>query len=176
MHHVELKIVCPETHRIKPIGEVGELWLRGYQIMTGYHGQPEATAKTIIEGGWLRTGDLATMDSRGGIKLYPKKIEDTLFDHPEVGQIAVIGLPDEKWGEIVAAIILPARPEAPPSVDDLFHFARSRLSQQKTPERWFFVPQYPLTPTGKIQKNVLAEWIAEGRITPIDWVRPTISA
>lgn len=189
--HVELKIVCPETHRIKPIGEVGELWARGYQIMTGYHAQPEVTAKTIVEGGWLRTGDLATMDSRGylkitgrlkemiirgGMNLYPKEIEDTLFDHPEVGQIAVIGLPDEKWGEIVAAIILPARPEAPPSVDDLFHFARSRLSPQKTPERWFFVPQYPLTPTGKIQKNVLAEWIAEGRITPADWVRSTMSA
>lgn len=71
---------------------------------------------------------------------------------------------------------LTARPEALPSVDDLFRYARSRLSPQKTPERWFFVPQYPLTPTGKIQKNVLAEWIAEGRIAPIDWVRPTTSA
>ncbi len=186
--HIELKIVDPETHETLPLGQVGELWTRGYQVMTGYHGQPEVTARTVVDG-WLRSGDLATMDARGylkitgrlkdmiirgGMNLYPKEIEDTLFDHPEVAQIAVVGLPDDKWGEVVAAVILPANPETPPPAEDLFRFARARLSPQKTPERWFFVESYPLTPSGKIQKNVLADWIGSGRIQAVDWSRPSL--
>ena len=110
---------------------------------------------------------------RGGMNLYPKEIEDVIFDHPAVSQIAVIGIPDEKWGEIVAAVILPKDARNPPPVDDLFAWCRANLSPQKTPERWFFVEQYPLTSTGKIQKNVLVEWVRDNRIVPEQWVRST---
>jgi len=121
------------------------------------------------------TGRLKDMIIRGGMNLYPKEIEDLLFEHPEVSQVAVIGLPDEKWGEIVAAVVLPASPDAPPSVDALYAYSRKVLSPQKAPERWFFVRQYPLTATGKIQKNVLIEWVRSGRIAPEDWTRPVRS-
>ena len=185
---VEVKIVDTGTHAIVPVDTVGEIWVRGYQIMTGYYGQPEATRASIMPDGWLRTGDLGTMDSRGylkitgrlkdmiirgGMNLYPKEIEDVIFDHPAVSQIAVIGIPDEKWGEIVAAVILPKDARNPPPVDDLFAWCRANLSPQKTPERWFFVEQYPLTSTGKIQKNVLVEWVRDNRIVPEQWVRST---
>jgi len=185
---VEVKIVDTGTHAIVPVDTVGEIWVRGYQIMTGYYGQPDATRASIMPDGWLRTGDLGTMDSRGylkitgrlkdmiirgGMNLYPKEIEDVIFDHPAVSQIAVIGIPDEKWGEIVAAVILPKDARKPPPVDDLFAWCRANLSPQKTPERWFFVEQYPLTSTGKIQKNVLVEWVRDNRIVPEQWVRST---
>ncbi len=189
--HVEVKIVDPVTEEVMPVGTVGEIWARGYQTMSGYYGQPEATRAALRPDGWLRTGDLAMMDSRGylritgrlkemiirgGMNLYPREIEDVLFVHPEVSQIAVIGLPDEKWGEIVAAVVLPKSPDAPPSIDELYRYCRANLSPQKTPERWFIVPQYPLTPTGKIQKNVLQDWIREGRIAAENWSRPVSSA
>lgn len=189
--HVEVKIADPATGAVLPVDTVGEIWARGYQTMSGYYGQPEATAATLQPDGWLRTGDLATMDSRGylkitgrlkemiirgGMNLYPREIEDVLFNHPEVSQIAVIGLPDEKWGEIVAAVVLPKTPEAPPAVDELYRHCRANLSPQKTPERWFIVPGYPLTPSGKIQKNILQDWIREGRIEPETWTRPVSQA
>lgn len=185
--HTEVKIVDRETLETVPVGTVGELWVRGFMTMQGYYGQPVATAAAITEDGWLRTGDLATMDAngyfcitgrlkemiiRGGMNLYPKEIEDLLFDHPGVAQIAVLGLPDDTWGEIVAAVVQAKDKAAPPSADELYAFARANLSPQKTPEKWFFVEGYPMTPTGKIQKNVLADWIAEGRITACEWQRP----
>lgn len=185
--NTEVKIVDRETFETVPVGTVGELWVRGFMTMQGYYGQPVATAAAITEDGWLRTGDLATMDEngyfritgrlkemiiRGGMNLYPKEIEDVLFDHPEVNQIAVLGLPDDTWGEIVAAVLLARDPANPPAPEDLFAFSRQYLSPQKTPERWFFVDKFPMTPTGKIQKNLLANWIAEGRITARDWQRP----
>lgn len=187
MAHVEVRIVDPESGATQAVDTVGEIWVRGYQVMTGYYGQPEANAAAITPDGWLRTGDLGTMDGRGyvritgrlkdmiirgGMNLYPKEIEDLLFEHPEVAQIAVVGLPDEKWGEIVAAVVLPKSPSAPPSVDDLYAYSRKSLSPQKAPERWFFVDKYPLTATGKIQKNVLQDWIAAGDIAPEAWTRP----
>lgn len=185
--HVEVKIVDPLTEQVLPLETVGEIWVRGYQTMSGYHGQAEATRATIRPDGWLRTGDLGTMDGRGylkitgrikdmiirgGMKLYPKEIEDVLFEHPDVAQIAVVGVPDDKWGEIVAAVVLPANPVAPPPVDLLYHHCRANLSPQKTPERWFFVDRYPLTSTGKIQKNELQKSIANHKLTPVDWVKP----
>src|SRR5690606_21446443 len=106
-----------------PVGTVGELWMRGFGTMKGYYGQPEATAAALTPDGWLRTGDLCTMDEngymriagrlkemiiRGGMNLYPKEIEEVIFDHPQVSQVAVLGLPDDTWGEIVAAVVLPS--------------------------------------------------------------------
>lgn len=187
MAHVEVRIVDPVELTTQPVETVGEIWVRGYQVMTGYFGQQAENALSITDDGWLRSGDLGTMDARGyikitgrlkdmiirgGMNLYPKEIEDLLFEHPEVSQIAVVGLPDEKWGEIVAAVILPAKPDAPPPVDDLYAYSRRQLSPQKTPERWFFVRNYPLTATGKIQKNVLLDWIRDGKISAEDWTRP----
>ncbi len=183
---VEVKIADPVTEATVPIGTVGEIWARGYQTMTGYYRQAEATRAAIRPDGWLHTGDLGAMDSRGylritgrlkdtiirgGMNLYPKEIEDVLFEHPDVAQIAVVGLPDDTWGEIVAAVVLP-KPDAALLVEQLYSYCRANLSPQKTPERWFFVENYPLTSTGKIQKNVLQEWIKEGKIAPQPWTRP----
>ena len=189
--HVEVKIVDPQSEAVVPVDAVGEIWVRGYQTMSGYFAQAEASRATIRPDGWLRTGDLGTMDQRGylritgrlkemiirgGMNLYPKEIEDVLFDHPEVAQIAVVGVPDEKWGEVVAAVVLAKDQACPPTVDQLYAFCRANLSPQKTPELWFFVDQYPLTATGKIQKNELHGWIAEQKIRPVPWVRPAARA
>ncbi|WP_196053652.1 class I adenylate-forming enzyme family protein [Paracoccus lichenicola] len=185
--HVEVKVVDVETFRTLPVNTIGEWWVRGFNTMQGYYGQPEATAAALTEDGWLRTGDLGTMDEngyfritgrlkemiiRGGMNLYPSEIENVLFEHEDVGQVAVIGLPDEVWGETVCAVILARDPENPPAADLLWAHCRNNLSPQKTPEHWIFVKQYPLTATGKIQKNVLLEWYHEGRLVPCDWVRP----
>jgi len=158
--------------------------------MTGYYRQPAATKAAIRPDGWLRTGDLGTLDARGylritgrlkdmiirgGMNLYPKEIEDVLFGHPGVAQIAVIGVPDETWGEIVAAVVMPKASGTAPSVDQLYAYCRANLSPQKAPERWFFVDQYPLTSTGKIQKNVLLDWVKAGKIAPEAWTRPAKS-
>lgn len=185
--HSEVKIVDPVTLQTQPVNTVGEIWVRGFMTMTGYYGQPEASAAALTPDGWLRTGDLGTMDERGyfkitgrlkemiirgGMNLYPKEIEDVLFDHPAVGQIAVVGVPNEQWGEIVAAVVLAKDQSSLPSVDELYAHCRANLSPQKTPEQWYFVKEYPLTATGKIQKNVILEWIAEERITASEWTKP----
>lgn len=185
--HVEVKVVNVETFETVPVDTIGEYWVRGFNVMRGYYGQPEATAAAITPDGWLRTGDLGTMDEdgyfritgrlkemiiRGGMNLYPAEIENTLFQHPGVGQVAVIGLPDETWGEVVCAVILAKDPDHPPSPDELFAWCRKSLSPQKTPEKWIFVRHYPMTATGKIQKNVLQDWCREGKIAPVEWQRP----
>lgn len=185
--HVEVKVVDPATCETLPVNTIGEYWVRGFNTMREYYGQPEATKAALTEDGWLRTGDLGTMDEngyfritgrlkemiiRGGMNLYPSEIENVLFEHPEVAQVAVIGLPDETWGETVAAVILPKNPDNPPAPAELWTYCRQSLSPQKTPEYWVFVREYPLTATGKIQKNVLLDWYKEGRLTPVSWGRP----
>lgn len=185
--HVEVKIVDLETLETVPVGTVGELWMRGFGTMKGYYGQPEATAAALTPDGWLRTGDLCTMDEngymriagrlkemiiRGGMNLYPKEIEEVIFDHPKVSQVAVLGLADDTWGEIVAAVVLPRSGDDCPSAEELYSYCRQNLSPQKTPEKWFFVESYPLTATGKIQKNVLADMIAAGELAESAWARP----
>jgi fatty-acyl-CoA synthase len=185
--HVEVKVVDIATLKTTRVNTVGEYWVRGFNTMKEYFGQPEATRAALTEDGWLRTGDLGTMDEngyfritgrlkemiiRGGMNLYPSEIESILFEHADVGQVAVIGLPDEIWGETVAAVILPKRPDDPPAPETLWAHCRQNLSPQKTPEHWIFVREYPLTATGKIQKNVLLDWYREGRLTPVAWSRP----
>ena len=167
---VEVRIVDPATLETVPTGAVGEIWVRGFQTMTSYFDSPEQSAATLLPDGWLRTGDLATMDVRGfvrivgrlkemiiraGMNLYPKEIEDILFVHPQVDQVAVLGLPDEKWGEIVAAVLSPKDGEKLPSIDELNTYCRDHLSSQKVPTRWFGIRNWPLTPSGKIQKGSL---------------------
>jgi acyl-CoA synthetase (AMP-forming)/AMP-acid ligase II len=185
--HVDVKIVDPETEVTLPLDTVGEIWVRGYQTMTGYHALPAESKATVRADGWLRTGDLGTMDSRGyvkitgrlkemiirgGMHLYPKEMEDVLFDHPEISQVSVLGVPHEKWGEVVATVLLAKDPDRTPSVESLHAFAAARLASQKVPELWFFVKEYPLTPSGKIQKPVLKDWIITKQILPVAWQRP----
>jgi fatty-acyl-CoA synthase len=175
--HTEVKIVDPATLETTAVGVPGELWTRGYHTMLGYWDKPEATAETIVEGGWLRTGDLATMDERGycrivgrlkdmiirgGENLFPAEIEEALYKHPGVAEVAVVGLPDPTWGEVVGAFVRPADPEAPPSREELRAHVRGLLSPQKTPTEWVLVDGFPLTGSGKIQKFALRDAYAAG--------------
>ena len=178
---VEVKIADPVTGEILPVGQVGEICARGYQTMLGYFGMPQESAAALDGDGWLRTGDLAAMDGRGyltitgrlkdmiirgGENIYPREIEDVLFAHPGVAQAAVVGLADEKWGERVAAVIVPADPADPPSPQALRDYCREWLASFKAPAEWFFVAEYPMTASGKIQKFRLQQDIAAGAITP----------
>jgi fatty-acyl-CoA synthase/long-chain acyl-CoA synthetase len=145
--------------------------------MLGYADDPAATAATIDAAGWLHSGDLGTMDARGyvrvtgrlkdmiirgGENVYPREIEDVLFDHPSVGEAAVFGLPDDRWGESVAAALrlLPDRPAPTPA--ELEEWARRRLAPHKVPRTWFVVPAMPLTGSGKVQKYVLRDEAGTG--------------
>ena len=167
----EIKIVGPDTGEVLPCGEVGELCARGYCVMTGYYDMPEQTAAAIDAEGWYHTGDLASMDDRGflriegrlkdmiirgGENIYPREIEDLLFEHPKVAEVAVVGVPDERWGEAVAAFVRSAPGEAP-TAEELFAYCREHLAAPKTPRHWGFVDAFPLTASGKIQKFVLRD-------------------
>jgi fatty-acyl-CoA synthase len=171
MPHVEVKIIDPASGATLPVGQVGEYCTRGYHVMHGYFENPEATAAAIDADGWLHTGDLCAMDSRGyctvegrlkdmiirgGENIYPKELEELLFKHPTVGEVAVIGLPDAKWGEVVAAFL---RPKPGQQIDKgvLTDYMREHLAPHKTPRRWFVLDAFPLTGSGKIQKFKLRE-------------------
>jgi len=166
MAGVEVKIIDTVSGDIAPLHTLGEYCVRGYNVMHGYFNMPEATDKTIDQDGWLHTGDLCTMDERGycavegrlkdmiirgGENIYPREIEDQLFQHPAVAEVAVLGLPDERFGEVVAAFIRVSNDVAVVG-DDLHTYLREHLSPQKTPKHWFFIDQFPLTGSGKIQK------------------------
>jgi fatty-acyl-CoA synthase len=185
--HVNVKIVDPETEATVPLETVGEIWVKGYQTMSGYYALPVESKATVRADGWLRTGDLGTMDRRGyvkitgrlkemiirgGMHLYPKEMEDVLFDHPEISQVSVLGIPDEKWGDVVAAVLLAKNPDSPPAVEELHTYCAGRLASQKVPELWFFVREYPLTPSGKIQKPVLRDLILSQAMKPLVCRRP----
>jgi acyl-CoA synthetase (AMP-forming)/AMP-acid ligase II len=174
----EVKIVDPSTQEVVPSGTIGELCTRGYLVMQGYFENPEATAAAIDAEGWLHTGDLCSMDERGycriagrlkemiirgGENIYPREIEQVLFSHPAVGDVAVVGVPDPKWGEQVAAFIRPATGHEP-RVEELRAFCREHLSPHKTPVYWEFVDQFPLTASGKVQKFVLREQLVTGKV------------
>jgi fatty-acyl-CoA synthase len=167
----EVKIVDPGTGQTVPRGVIGELCTRGYHVMQGYFDNPEATAAAIDAEGWLHTGDLGSMDERGychiegrlkdmiirgGENIYPREIEQLLFTHPGVADVAVVGVPDPKWGEQVAAFVRPAAGQSP-TADELFAFCREHLAPHKTPRYWEFVESFPLTPSGKIQKFLLRD-------------------
>jgi fatty-acyl-CoA synthase len=166
-----VKIVDPATHAVVPPGVIGELCTRGYTVMQGYFDNPAATAAAIDADGWLHTGDLASMDDRGychiegrlkdmiirgGENIYPREIEQLLFTHPAVADVAVVGVPDSKWGEQVAAFVRPAPGQALTG-EELFAFYREHLAAHKTPRFWEFVEQFPLTPSGKVQKFLLRD-------------------
>lgn len=174
--HLEAAILDPQTNEVLPIGEQGEICTRGYHVMTGYNDNPEATAAAIDAEGWLHTGDLGRMDSRGflaitgrvkemiirgGENLFPAEIENAMLEHPEVAEVAVVGIPDEKWGEQVACFMR-ARGGERPDAKALKAFIRERISPQKTPVYWIWLDEWPLTGSGKIQKFRLAEKFEQG--------------
>jgi fatty-acyl-CoA synthase len=170
----EVRIADPTTDEVLQCGVVGELQVRGYCVMTGYYEMPDQTAAAIDAEGWYRTGDLASMDDRGflriegrikdmiirgGENIYPREIEELLFEHPKVADVAVIGVRDERWGEAVAAFVRPAEGEAP-TAEELFAYCREHLAPYKTPRYWEFVDAFPQTASGKVQKFILRERFA----------------
>jgi len=174
--HTEVCILDTRTGEIVRPGEIGEICARGYCLMLGYNDNPAATAAAIDADGWLHTGDLGTMDDRGyvrvtgrvkemiirgGENLFPAEIENILLEHPDVAEVAVVGIPDERWGEIVACFVRPAA-GAPFDPQVLIGHCRAQLSPQKTPARWIEVREWPLTGSGKIQKFVLRDRFVAG--------------
>ena len=179
--HVELRIVSPGDRHDCVEGEVGEVWVRSAQLMLGYHGDAAATAAAFPEGrdppgGWLRSGDAGYLEAgylflhdrikdmiiTGGENVYPAEVEMTLAAHPAVAESAVIGVPDEKWGETVKACIV-LRGGATTTASELIGFARSRLAHYKCPTSVDFLESLPRNPSGKILKRVLREPYWSGR-------------
>jgi fatty-acyl-CoA synthase len=168
--NTEVKIVSLETGETTAIGEQGELCTRGYLVMKGYDDEPEATARAIDSEGWLHTGDLAAMRPdgyfrvtgrardmiiRGGENVYPREVEEFLHTHPDVADVHVIGLPDARLGECVAAWI---RLKQPCGEEQIREFCRGRIAHFKIPQHIRFVDEFPMTVTGKIQKFRMREF------------------
>ncbi len=173
----ELRIADPLTlEPVKP-GEIGELQARGPMVMAGYYNKPEDTEETIIDGGWLRSGDLASFTSdghlaiaggrlrdmiiRGGENIYPAEIENIIQTHAAVAGVAVFGVPDDYYGEIVAAAVTIS---APVSTADLQRLCAARIAKFKMPAVIYRVEAFPLTPSGKIRKVELREWAKVNRM------------
>ncbi len=169
--HQEVKIVNTETGATVALGEIGEICFRGYHIMRGYYGQAEKTAETINEAGWLFSGDLGTMDEngyvqitgrrkemiiRGGENIYPREIEDVIFTHPGVAEVAVFGVPDKFYGEQVAAWIELHSGETL-SEEEIREFCKENIAHFKIPKYIHFVKEFPMTVTGKLQKFKMRE-------------------
>lgn len=177
MPETEIKIVTPGTGTTLEINQRGELCARGYMVMKGYDGEPEATARTVDAEAWLHTGDLATMREdgcfhiagrlteviiRGGENIYPREIEDFLRAHPKIADVYVLGLPDARLGETVLAWIqLKAAVTA--TEDEIREFCRDRIAHFKIPQYIRFVESFPLTVSGKVQKFRIREMEIEAR-------------
>lgn len=172
----EIAILEPGGEGVRSVGAVGEICARGYGLMLEYNDNPTATAAAIDPQGWLRTGDLGTMDSRGyvrvtgrvkemiirgGENLFPAEIENVLLEHPDVAEVAVVGIPDPRWGETVACFLRLAGGAALDR-EALVRHCRSQLSAPKTPAHWIAIEAWPLTGSGKIQKFVLRERFMAG--------------
>jgi len=170
--HLEIKIVDPATGQTVPRGVQGELCTRGYSVMRGYWNMPEATREVIDEARWMHTGDVATMDEegylkivgrikdiiiRGGENISPREIEEYYMTHEFVSDIQVIGVPSVKYGEEVMAWVK-LKPGAPPVTgEDLVAFGRGKIATYKIPRFWKFVGEFPMTVTGKVRKVEMRE-------------------
>lgn len=169
--HIEVKIVQPGTSIEVARGVQGELCTRGYQVMKGYYKDPEATASAIDADGWLHTGDLAVMDEqgycritgrlkdmliRGGENIYPREIEELLYQHPKVLDVQVVGVPDAKFGEEAAAWIKLKEGQTA-SPEELQAYCKGKIARHKIPRYIVFTNEYPMTASGKIQKFKLRE-------------------
>jgi fatty-acyl-CoA synthase len=168
--HVEVKII-DSSGRVLPRNSPGELCVRGYSVMQGYWGEPERTKQVLDSAGWMHTGDLAVLDVdgycnivgrlkdiiiRGGENISPREIEEYLYSHPAILDVAVIGVPDHKYGEEVCACVR-LRDGSNATTEDIREFCRDRIAHYKVPRYVRFLENFPLTVTGKIQKYVLRE-------------------
>jgi long-chain acyl-CoA synthetase len=175
MHGVELRIVTEEGADADE-GAVGEVWIRTSQNMKGYWRKPEETAAALTPDGWMRTGDagfvkegylylydrVKDMIVSGGENVYPAEVENVLMTHPQVADVAVIGVPHERWGETVKAIVVPAEGSSP-TPEELIGYAREHLAHFKCPTSVDFAEALPRNPSGKLLKRELREPYWEGQ-------------
>jgi long-chain acyl-CoA synthetase len=174
---VELKIVDPSTGEPVATGEVGEIWVRTVQNMKGYWNLPDETAKAVLADGYFRTGDAGFLDDdgyvyihdrvkdmivSGGENIYPAEVENVLMGHPAVADVAVIGVPHERWGETPKAIVVKAA-GTDPTPEELIEYSRSQLAKFKCPTSVDFVETIPRNPSGKVLKKDLRAPYWEGR-------------
>jgi len=165
---VEIAILDPDGNAL-PTRQVGEIATRSGSNMVGYWNLPEATAQTIGKDGWLRTGDAGYMDEDGFIyihdrikdmiisgaeNIYPAEVESAICDHPDVAEAAVVGIPDDKWGEAVKAIVV-MKPGKTATATDIINFTRAKIAGYKTPKTVDFIPALPRNPSGKILRREL---------------------
>jgi fatty-acyl-CoA synthase len=173
--HLEIKIIDPATGETVPRGEGGEFCTRGYSVMQGYWNDPERTAEAVDADGWMHTGDLATMDDegyvnivgrskdmviRGGENVYPREVEEFLYGHPDIADVQVIGVPDDRFGEELMAWIVP-RGDASLDSDAVRAFCEGKIARYKIPRYVKLVDEFPMTVTGKVQKFKLREQAIE---------------
>ena len=159
-----------------PAGEPGEIVVRGYNVMQGYFEAPDQTAETIDADGWLHTGDIGVLDERGyiditdrkkdmfingGFNVYPAEIEAAMLTHPDIGQVAVVGVPDERMGEVGCAFVVPAAGTTP-DVDEIVAWCRNEMANYKVPRRIEVVDSLPLNASGKVLKYELRDRVAGG--------------
>ncbi len=169
--HVEVKVIDPETGRVLPRGTPGEMCTRGYSVMLGYWDDPERTAEVIDAARWMHTGDLAVMDDagylnivgrikdlviRGGENIYPREVEEFLYSHPQIEDVQVIGVPDEKYGEELCAWIR-VRGGAELTAEDIRAYCTGKIAHYKIPRYVRLTTEFPMTVTGKIQKYKMRE-------------------
>jgi acyl-CoA synthetase (AMP-forming)/AMP-acid ligase II len=167
---VEVEVHDPDGNRVPPMTP-GEVVVRGYNVMQGYFEDPERTAEAIDPDGWLHTGDIGVMDERGylritdrlkdmfivgGFNAYPAEIESLLLAHPEIAQAAVVGVPDERLGEVGVAFVVPTV-DTTPDPDEIIAWARDRMANYKVPRRVIVVDELPLNASGKVLKFELRE-------------------
>jgi acyl-CoA synthetase (AMP-forming)/AMP-acid ligase II len=165
---VELKCVLADGSTAK-IDEPGEIYIRGYNVMQGYFNDPKATAEAIDQDGWLHTGDVGILDGAGNLRItdrlknmyiaggfncYPAEIEKIMLMHDDIAQVAVIGIPDERMGEVGKAFVV-LKPEASLSQQDLIDWCRANMANYKVPRIIEFVSELPLNASGKVAKEVL---------------------
>ncbi len=169
--HVEIKIIDPEDGSTVARGTSGELCTRGYSVMAGYWNDAQRTTEAIDPDGWMHTGDLATMDEagyinivgrikdliiRGGENIYPREVEEFLYSHPDVIDVQVIGVPDDRYGEELMAWVI-TRGDAPLDVNAVREFCTGRIAHYKIPRYVKVVDTFPMTVTGKVQKFKMRE-------------------
>jgi fatty-acyl-CoA synthase len=172
MPHLESKVIDPVTGLTVPRGEAGELCTRGHTVMLGYWDQPDKTAEAIDAARWMHTGDLATMDAdgylnivgrikdmviRGGENVYPREVEEFLYGHPDIADVSVIGVPDEKYGEELMAWVVLKPGAEPLTAEAVREFCSGRLAHYKVPRYVHIVDGFPMTVTGKVRKVEMRE-------------------
>ncbi|MEW2386831.1 AMP-binding protein [Streptomyces venezuelae] len=174
--HIEVKVIDPATGVTLPRGSSGELCTRGYSVMLGYWDEPERTADVIDPGRWMHTGDLAVMREdgyvqivgrikdmiiKGGENIYPREIEEFLYGHPKVADVQVVGVPDERYGEVPLACVIVRDPDDVLTLEELQAYCKGQLAHYKIPAALRILEAFPMTVSGKVRKIELRERYGE---------------